>query len=114
MVTSDRRGDLRGAREERLFVKVISCPEDPDLEDTTIGCTTQNVSSSGIQLSVTQAIPAATSLELWVEVKGLPGKFLLGGEVRWCREDGEKFSCGIELREGDEPSDLTDWQDLFI
>ena len=114
MVSTDRRIDLRGAREERLFVKVITCPTDTDLEGTTIGCTTQNVSSSGIQLSVSQVIPAATTLELWVEVKGLPGKFLLSGDVRWCREDGDKYSCGVELCDGEEPSDLADWQDLFI
>ena len=114
MVSSDRRTDLRGAREERLFVKVIACPENADLEGTTIGCTTQDVSSSGIQLSVSQVIPSATTLELWVEVKGLPGKFMLSGDVRWCREDGDKYSCGIELRDGEGPSDLADWQDLFI
>ena len=114
MVSSDRRGDLRGAREERLFVKVIACPDDADLEGTTIGCTTQNVSSNGIQLLVAQMIPEATSLELWVEVKGLPGKFLLSGDVRWCNESGEKYSCGIELRDGEDSTDLPDWQDLFI
>ena len=114
MVSSDRRIDLRGAREERLFVKVITCPIDVDLEGTTIGCTTQNVSSSGIQLSVSQDIPPASTVELWVEVKGVPGKFSLTGDVRWSRKDGDKYSCGIELCESEEPSDLADWQDLFI
>ncbi len=114
MVSSDRRMDVRGAREERLFVKVGNCPENPDLKGTTIGCITLDVSSSGLQLSVSQLIPAGTELELWVDVKGVPGKFLLSGEVRWCRGENDKFACGIELHDAGETSDLSDWQDLFL
>ena len=114
MSTAERRGDLRGPREERLFVKVLNCPVPLGLEDTTIGCRTQDVSSTGLQLALEQHLPADTELELWLEVKGLPGKYLLKGLVRWSREQSGAWVSGIELIETAEDTDIDDWQDLFV
>lgn len=111
---SERRGDLRGAREERLFIKVLSCDANPDAESLIISGATEDVSPSGLSLSVSESLPEDTRLELWVEIKGLPGKFLLNGTVRWCRPNGGEFICGIEFNDDEELSDLADWQDLFV
>lgn len=114
MVSDDRRGDLRGVREERLFVKVLDCESKPELKDTTLSSATLDVSASGMQLLLAEALPQDALLQLWVEIKGCPGKFLLTGVVRWSRPSGEEYLCGVELQEDDELSDLADWQDLFI
>lgn len=114
MVSDDRRGDLRGVREERLFVKVLDCETRPELKDTTLSCATLDVSASGMQLLLAEALPKDALLQLWVEIKGCPGKFLLSGVVRWSRPNEDEFVCGVELKEDDELSDLKDWQDLFI
>ena len=111
---SERRGDIRGVREERLFVKVISCDANPDAESLIIFGATEDISSSGIALTVSESLPEATKLELRVEIKGCPGKFLLNGVVRWCHPKGDEFTCGIELIEAEELSDLPDWKDLFV
>lgn len=107
---SERRGDLRGVREERLFVKVVS----PNAsEPLVISGATEDVSSSGLSLVVSESLAEGSQLELWVEIKGCPGKFLLTGLVRWCRPRGDEFSCGIELVD-DGLCDLADWQELFV
>ena len=111
---SERRGDLRGAREERLFIKVLPSDENPESESLIISASTEDVSSSGLSLTISENLPQDTQLELWVEIKGCPGKFLLNGAVRWCRPNGEEFVCGIELSENEKLSDLADWQDLFV
>jgi len=110
---SERRGDLRGAREERLFVKVVSSNAMPDTESLIISGATEDISSSGLSLMVSESLAEGSQLELWVEIKGCPGKFLLTGQVRWCRPRADEFCCGIELLD-DGISDLADWQDLFV
>lgn len=110
---SERRGDLRGAREERLFVKVVSSNDTANTDSLIISGATEDVSASGLSLLVSENIPAETQLELWVEIKGCPGKFLLTGLVRWCRPRADEFNCGIELID-EGISDLADWQDLFV
>lgn len=114
MSTDERRGELRGVREERLFVKVLDCETNPEVKDATISCATMDISASGMRLNLSQDIPQGALLELWVEVKGCPGKFLLTGIVRWSHANGEDYICGVELVESGEVSDLGDWQDLFI
>lgn len=109
----ERRGDLRGAREERLFVKVVSSNTASDTDSLIISGATEDVSSSGLSLLVSENLPEGTRLELWVEIKGCLGKFLLTGLVRWCRPRAGEFSCGIELID-EGISDLADWQDLFV
>ena len=114
VVTDNRRIDIRGAREERLFVQVKSCESEPELENTTISCSTMDVSASGMRLSVVENLALDAKLELWIEIKGCPGKFLLHGLVKWCRPHSGEFICGIELVDDGEVSDMGDWQDLFI
>lgn len=110
---SERRGDIRGAREERLFVKVLSANNTDNVDPLIISGATEDVSANGLSLMLSENIPAKTRLELWVEIKGCPGKFLLIGQVRWCRPHGEEFNCGIELID-EGVSDFADWQDLFV
>jgi len=113
MNNSERRTELRGAREERLLIKVLSCEGAPDLEDMTLSCATADVSAGGLRLNLSQSLPAGALVELWVEVKGIPGKFLLTGLVRWCAPEHGEFVAGIELVEREGISDLADWQALF-
>lgn len=113
MTTAERRADLRGAREERLFVRVLSSTASSDLESIIFSGSTEDVSASGLSLVASENLPRDSELELWVEIKGCPGKFLLTGVVRWCQPRGSEFCCGVEFIEADE-TDFLEWQDLFI
>jgi len=113
MEDTDRRIDLRGARDERVFIQIDASPPDANIEGLTIACSTIDVSASGLRLRLPQSIPAQQKLELWVEIKGTQGKFLLYGEVKWSMSLGEEYLCGVALLEQTEVSDLADWQELF-
>lgn len=113
MSANERRTELRGVREERLFVKVLESGNSPEMKEMTLSCSTLDVSASGLRLSVSEVVSPETLLELWIEVKGVAGKFLLTGLVRWCCPHGEEFICGVELIEQGQVSDLADWQELF-
>jgi len=111
--SSERRGDLRGFREERLFAKIIKCPSDPILDGVAIGCETIDVSASGIRMVIERKIDLETELELWLDIRGIEGKFLLKGTVRWIEPDEDGFVCGLELEDHEDTADLRDWQELF-
>lgn len=115
MGISERRADLRGARDERLFLKVQDFKASSG-SDVTLSCRTLDVSASGMRLVSSEPLSENTPLELWVEIKGCPGKYFLNGVVRWCyRNDNEgMYVCGVELLESDNESDLADWKDLFV
>ena len=60
---SERRGHLRGAREESLFVKVLSSNDTANEGSLIISGATEDVSASGLSLLVSESIPAETQLE---------------------------------------------------
>jgi hypothetical protein len=112
--TDNRRYDIRGVREEKLFIKVASCKTQPSIEKMTLRSSTLDVSASGMRLLVTKEIPVGTILDMWVEIKGNPGKFLLQGKVMWNSTQNDEFLCGVELVDTSEDlSDLIRWRTLF-
>ena len=112
-MTDERRTNLRGVREERLFIKVISTPSGSELDGVAIGCQTVDVSASGLRILVDRELESDSALELWVDVRGIKGKFLLKGVVRWVRQEQGGYQCGVELTDHDAVADLSDWRELF-
>ena len=94
---SERRGDLRGAREERLFIKVLPSDENPESESLIISASTEDVSSSGLSLTISENLPQDTQLELWVEIKAVQANFCLtvryAGVVPMARSLCVVLSC---------------------
>lgn len=111
-MSAERRADIRGVREERLFVKVLSSSAESDLESVIFSGSTEDVSASGLSLAASECLPEGSELELWVEIKGCPGKFLMTGVVRWCRPRIADYHCGVEFTP-EEASDYLEWQGLF-
>ena len=112
-MSNERRTSLRGAREERLFIKVVSSPSGSPLDGVAIGCLTVDVSATGLRILIGQEIEIGSELELWVDVRGISGKFLLKGIVRWLRAENDNYQCGVELNDHEETAELADWQELF-
>lgn len=112
----ERRVKPRLAREERLFVQVLACPQDDDLVGTTLACRSSDLSATGIKIKTESAVPIGTVLDLWVDVQGRRGKFFLSGEVMWCehRPEDDYYLLGIELDEKlTAITDITDWKVHF-
>jgi PilZ domain len=81
----------------------------------TLYCTTVDISPSGLQLKLKQALAAGEPVELVVHVPGHQGSFRLRGETRWCtaaRID-KSYLLGVELTDIEDP-EYADWRNLFI
>jgi len=112
---AERRAEMRGVREERLFVQVESENSAGETRADTLSCSTLDISATGLRLRLHQELDIGRVVKLWVEIKGCPGKFMLTGIVRWCCQLSDGITCGIELQESDdELNDMADWQDLFV
>lgn len=113
VMSEERRNHPREARVERLLIQIAASDGAPDLAGATLASRTYDVSASGLAVTLDQALPQGSHVELWVRIEGDRGKYFLAGSVRWCRPDGEGFLHGIEL----EPAagdDLERWHDRFV
>jgi hypothetical protein len=110
----DRRQHVRQPRDERVVVQIVSSTRDTLPPGTIVRCSTTDVSSQGIRIQLDQQLPEGFLLELWIEISNHAGKFLLAGEVKWCKEldEGKRYLIGVELKQG-ETEDFKLWQELL-
>lgn len=107
----DQRLHTRHPREDRLFVQVISSPDNPNLVGNTLSCTATDMSVGGMQFEASTPLPPGTLLDLWVDIRSRPGKFFLAGEVRWVASSVDGiWRLGVELRDG-AATDIIEWID---
>jgi hypothetical protein len=96
---AERRVHSRLDRVHKLFLQVADDGVDaPRL----LRCACENVSPSGLGLTVVDPLVVGTRVELWVNVEDLGARFLLGGTVRWCRPAAYRglSEIGVELDRG--------------
>ncbi|MBT7333625.1 MAG: PilZ domain-containing protein [Gammaproteobacteria bacterium] len=115
---NDQRIHPRLISEDRLFLQILQCKDQPSLTGTTLACTTVDMSMSGLQLKTNQPLPLGSTLEIWIDVAMHPSKFFLTGEVRWTRptmshddKGDELYFIGIQLKTGT-ATDLLNWRDF--
>ena len=97
---NERRGNPRLMRDDRLFIQILSASENPDLVGVTLSCSMVDISRHGIRLGIDQEAPVDSEIELWIDVKGMAGKYFLSGVIKWCYEldsDSTAYELGIEL-----------------
>jgi hypothetical protein len=95
----ERRAHRRAPIEEPMIVRVFSARRDGLLEGSTFSGTTRDACTRGLRLRSDRPMESGWVLGMWVKVRGVPGSFLLSGEVRWCRPlaDG-KHESGVAIR----------------
>ena len=109
----ERRQHPRLNRDEKLFLQITRCDSAPELVDTTVLCSTRDVSASGLRLSVEKPIDEGVELDLWVNVDGHGGKFYLAGRVQWSSDIDDEHCVGISVIERSN-TDFLLWSELFI
>ncbi|NVJ59325.1 MAG: PilZ domain-containing protein [Gammaproteobacteria bacterium] len=109
----EKRSESRLAREETVFIEVLSSTVNDD-NGLVVKCTTRDISKSGIKVTSNYPINVGAFLELLIDFGETSQKFLLTGEVKWCKQiDSEPtYICGFELLAA-EHSDIKLWCQLF-
>jgi hypothetical protein len=95
-------------KKEAILVDVIRCIAKPQLNDTSLTCTTVDVSESGMKVSTGMAIPVATRLGLRLDVASQ--LYRLEGEVRWSRDEGRHY---VGLLIDEQSPDFVAWTRMF-
>ena len=109
----ENRSESRLAREETVFIEVLSSSVNDD-NGLVVKCSTCDISRSGIKVTSNYPIAVGAFLELLIDFGDANQKYLLTGEVKWCKQiDSEPtYLCGFELLEA-EHSDIKLWCQLF-
>ena len=111
---NERRNNPRLMRDDRLFIQILAASENPDLVGVTLSCSTLDISRQGIRLGVDLEAPVGSDIELWIDVKGMAGKFFLNGFIKWCYEldsDSTAYELGVELVDK-RLTDYASWQSM--
>ncbi len=111
----DRRNTTRLLRDEQVLVKIIAAPEEPELIDITVECSTVDISADGLRLLLECAVPKGAKLAMEVEMVGENERYYLGGEVMWSHptEADGLFIIGIRLVAG-AGFELERWHSHFL
>ena len=109
----DKRKHEREAREEKVFVEVLSASNFKEDDKVLLECTTQDISIGGLKIRSQYPLIVNAILELLISFEHGGYKFLLTGEVKWCDSvEQEMFLAGFELIDA-EHSDFLIWQKMF-
>lgn len=115
----DQRASLRILSEDRLFLQVVECPEEPGRVGTTLCCDAENYSAGGIQFLADLDLAPGTRIDLWIDIRNRPGKFFLTAEVVWSQTTPSRRTTRVGARFlPNNVSDLGEWlrfqQDLCV
>lgn len=109
----NHRKNTRYAREDKIYAQVTSSLFHLHNQGSTLPGRAIDISKRGLRILTGDSIPIGCTVDLWVEVTGLKGKFYLNSEVKWSRlDDRHGYVMGVELREG-LGSDIGHWERLF-
>ena len=97
---SERREFERFKEENRVAVTVLSAEAAPELVDKTFFCPTENLSESGLRLSVHVAVPVGAELEMRIAFLNPLRSFKHEGRVVWFRRENRDrypYALGVEF-----------------
>ena len=112
-MTSERRRHERIAVQDRA---VIHRQAAQDSVHSTLYCTTVDISPTGLQLKLRQALEKGEQIDIVIHVPGHKESFHLRGETRWssATHQDKTFLLGIEIDAGStENHDLSAWRRIF-
>ena len=110
---ANRRIAPRMIRSEAVALELVK-PGGPDLgSGQVLGIRTLDISRSGMRIAVSQPIDIGHIYDLCIDLTDHRKRFLLTGEIRWCRKDADgQWEAGIEVLDG-EGTDSEEWEAMF-
>ena len=108
--TDERRATERFLRKESVSIQILLPDADGAACAKVVASETIDISGRGIRLLLPRPLEANRIYDICVELEGDPRRFLLTGETRWCRYNGERqgHEVGIEILDG-EGTDAVVW-----
>lgn len=111
----ERRSSKRVFEDAQVAVTVLAAEDAPQLVNKTFFCPTENLSITGLRLSVQVPVPVGSLLELRIAFSGPLRSFRHTGRVVWIRKDDDgrlTHALGIEFTHV--ASELEDaWRDMI-
>ena len=103
MNPEEKRSHPRLERNESAFIRVLLG------DGKSIETETEDVSSGGFKARLSHYIEPGVILHVVIEAGNPKIRFLLAGELRWCRPDEQWFLAGFELLDAQD-TDYSSWQ----
>ena len=103
MNPDEKRSHPRLQRNESAYIRVLLGG------GKSIETETEDVSSGGFKARLSHFIEPGVILHVVIEAGSPRMRFLLAGELRWCRPDEQHFLAGFELLDA-QGTDFQSWQ----
>lgn len=111
--TSERRRAERFNANEIVCIEVISGSDTLDEMADILFAETIDLSSKGLQIKTNQPLEEGMIFDFCIQLKSVPRKFMLTGEVRWSGKlEDDAYKAGIYILDTVD-SDYGDWTILF-
>lgn len=115
-VTKDNRREPRIIREDTLSLRLIDNERIAPQPDAGFYCSTVDISASGMQILLNEALPIEQLVEIWIVLADNLGTFNLIGKISRVTEQDETdepdcFLTGVQLQ--NHSPDIRAWRELF-
>lgn len=109
----ERRKHPRAKHKSRVYVTVLSSPENALLENKTVTCGTEDIASGGVRLSLPKPLPKGAALELRIVSRKNVKTCWHVGRVVWCKTTSDNsHEIGVKFTETPETT-LIVWEELI-
>lgn len=112
-MNDDKRRQTRYAKEEVIFVEVLSASGRSRGDNVMLECTTKDISIGGLKIRAEYQFLLGAILELLISFESGGYKFLLTATVKWLEKVSDtEYLAGFEIVES-EHSDFVVWRNMF-
>ena len=102
----DQRQEYRLSSSETVYIEVGG---EAGAETAILLSHATDLSANGLQVVLDQLLPVGHIYSLCIQLIEPNVRFVLAGEVKWCRIEDGRFRVGIALFESDDTA-IVDWK----
>lgn len=115
-MTKDNRREPRIIREDTLSLRLIDHERSIPQPNARFYCSTVDISASGMQILLNDALPIQQLVEIWIVLADNLGTYNLIGKINRVVElddpdEPDGFLTGVELQ--NHSPDIRTWRELF-
>ncbi|MDO3383218.1 PilZ domain-containing protein [Gilvimarinus algae] len=108
MKTAEQRQEYRLSVSEKVYIELEA--EHGSEPGRILLSRSTDLSANGLQVVLDRALPTGHIYPLCVQLQEPEVRFLLTGEIKWCRSQAGRYHIGIALFESDDTAILA-WKE---